>query len=146
MKSFKNKKALHDYFVVQKLEAGVVLKGTEIKSIRDGKLNFKDSFARIDNGECWLFNFHISPWENASFFNHQAERKRKLLLHASEIKRLKSKVEEQGMTLVPLELYINDKGLCKVVLALVKGKKLHDKRDSIQARDLERERDREGKT
>lgn len=142
MKSFKNRKASHDYFIVQKIEAGIVLKGTEIKSIRAGKLNFKDSYAKIENGECWLFNFHISPWENAAFFNHQAERKRKLLLHSNEIKRLKTKVDEQGMTLVPLEIYINDAGLCKLSLALAKGKKLHDKRDSIQQRDLDRERDR----
>jgi SsrA-binding protein len=142
MKSFKNRKASHDYFIVQKIEAGIVLKGTEIKSIRAGKLNFKDSYAKIEHGECWLFNFHISPWENAAFFNHQAERKRKLLLHSNEIKRLKTKVDEQGMTLVPLEIYINDAGLCKLSLALAKGKKLHDKRDSIQQRDLDRERDR----
>ncbi|PKN74920.1 MAG: SsrA-binding protein [Candidatus Cloacimonetes bacterium HGW-Cloacimonetes-2] len=142
MKSFKNRKASHDYFIVQKIEAGIVLKGTEIKSIRAGKLNFKDSYAKIEHGECWLFNFHISPWENAAFFNHQAERKRKLLLHSNEIKRLKTKVDEQGMTLVPLEIYINDAGLCKLSLALAKGKKLHDKRDSIQQRDLDREKDR----
>ncbi|HNX37283.1 MAG TPA: SsrA-binding protein SmpB [Candidatus Cloacimonadota bacterium] len=143
MKSFKNKKALHDYFIETRYEAGIVLRGTEIKSIREGKINFKDSYAKIDKGECWLFNFHISPWENASFFNHEAERKRKLLLHASEIRKLRIKVDEQGMTLVPLEIYINDDGRCKVTIALAKGKKLHDKRDSIQQRDLERERDRQ---
>ncbi|HRY84037.1 MAG TPA: SsrA-binding protein, partial [Candidatus Cloacimonadota bacterium] len=89
-----------------------------------------------------LFNFHISPWENAAFFNHESERKRKLLLHKSEIKRLKAKVDEQGMTLIPVEIYINEQGRCKVSLALAKGKKMHDKRDSLQAKDLERESQR----
>ncbi len=144
MRSFKNKKALHDYFIESRYEAGIVLRGTEIKSVRAGKINFKDSYAKIDKGECWMYNFHISPWEKAAYFNHEAERKRKLLLHKTEIKRLRSKVDEQGMTLIPLEIFINDKGLCKVTLALAKGKKLHDKRDTIQQRDLERERERQG--
>ena len=142
MKIFKNRKANYLYEVESKFEVGIVLRGTEIKSVRAGKINFKDSYAKIMDGEAWLFNFHISPWEKASFFNHQAERRRKLLLHAREIKRLKSKVEEQGMTLVPLDIYINDAGLCKLTLALAKGKKLHDKRDTIQKRDLERNRER----
>lgn len=145
MKSLKNKKALHEYFVVQKYEAGIALKGTEIKSIRAGMINFKDSFAKIDNGECWLHNLHISPWEKGSYFNHEAERKRKLLLHKSEINRLKTKVDEQGMTLIPLEIFINDQGKCKVSIALAKGKKFFDKRESLQQKDLERERAREAK-
>lgn len=142
MKSIKNRKALHEYFVIQKYEAGMVLLGTEIKAIRAGKVNFKDSHARIENLECWLHNLHISPWDNAAYFNHDPERKRKLLLHRSEIRRLKSKVEEQGMTLIPLEIYINDAGLCKLSLALCKGKKAYDKRDSLQSKDMERERER----
>lgn len=142
MKSFKNRKAYHDYFIEHKTETGIVLRGTEIKSIRAGKINFKDSHAKIENGEVWLFSFHISPWENAAFFNHESERKRKLLLHKSEIKRLKAKVDEQGMTLIPVEIYINEQGRCKVLLALAKGKKMHDKRDSLQAKDLERESQR----
>ena len=145
MISIKNRKALHEYFVIQKFEAGIALVGTEIKSIRAGKLNFKDSYAKVDKGECWLMNLHISPWEKASFFNHQAERPRRLLLHKNEINRLKSKVEEQGMTLIPLEIYINEQGFCKVSLALAKGKKLYDKRESLQKKDMERDRARDEK-
>jgi len=145
MISLKNRKALHEYFVIQRYEAGIALVGTEIKSIRAGKLNFKDSYAKVDKGECWLMNLHISPWEKASFFNHQAERPRRLLLHKSEINRLKTKVDEQGMTLIPLEIYINEQGFCKVSLALAKGKKLYDKRESLQKKDLERDRAREDK-
>jgi SsrA-binding protein len=145
MKSIKNRRAMHEYFIIQKYEAGISLKGTEIKSIRAGMVNFKDSFAKIDDGQCWLQNFHISPWEKASFFNHEAERPRRLLMHKSEIKRLRAKVDEQGMTLIPLEIYINDKGYCKVSLALAKGKKFFDKRDTLQKKDLEREKAREAK-
>lgn len=136
---------MHEYFIIQKYEAGISLKGTEIKSIRAGMINFKDSYAKVDDGQCWLLNLHISPWEKAAFFNHEAERPRRLLMHKSEIKRLKAKVEEQGMTLVPLEVYINEKGFCKVSLALAKGKKFFDKRDSLQKKDLEREKAREEK-
>jgi len=145
MRSIKNRKAEHDYYIVQSIEAGIVLTGSEIKSIRAGKLNFKDSYGKIENGECWLMNLHISPWEKASFFNHDPERKRKLLLNKHEIKRLKSKADEQGMTLVPLEMYINEKGKCKVMLALAKGKHHYDKRETLQKKDLERERKREDK-
>lgn len=145
MRSIKNRKAEHDYYIVQSIEAGIVLTGSEIKSIRAGKLNFKDSYGKIENGECWLMNLHVSPWEKASFFNHDPERKRKLLLNKYEIKRLKSKVDEQGMTLVPLEMYINEKGKCKVKLALAKGKHHYDKRETLQKKDLEREREREDK-
>jgi len=145
MLEFKNRKAEHDYFFVQEIEAGVVLKGTEIKSIRLGKINFKDSYARVIDGEVWVFNLHISPYEKTTYFNHQPERKRKLLLHKREIKRLKSKVEQEGMTLVPKAIYINESGKCKVKLALAKGKKLHDKRDTIQAKDMKREMERRTK-
>jgi SsrA-binding protein len=145
MKSIKNRKAEHEYYIIQTLEAGIVLTGTEIKSVRAGKLNFKDSYAKIENNECWLLNFHISPWEKAAFFNHEPERKRKLLLNRSEIKKLKTKVEELGMTLIPLEIYINEMGRCKLKLALAKGKKFFDKKDQLQKKDLERERDRENK-
>jgi SsrA-binding protein len=145
MKSIKNRKAEHEYYIVQTLEAGIVLTGTEIKSIRAGKVNFKDSYAKIENGECWLMNLHISPWEKASFFNHDPERKRKLLLNRHEIKRLKSKTDEQGMTLVPMEMYINEAGFCKVKLALAKGKHSYDKRETLQKKDLEREKERDSK-
>jgi SsrA-binding protein len=145
MKSIKNRKAEHEYYIIQTLEAGIVLTGTEIKSIRAGKVNFKDSYAKIENGECWLMNLHISPWEKASFFNHDPERKRKLLLNRHEIKRLRVKVDEQGMTLIPLEMYINETGKCKVKLALAKGKHSYDKRESLQKKDLKRDQEREDK-
>ncbi len=142
MKSIKNRRASHEYYIVQSYEAGIALQGTEIKSIRAGKVNFKDSFAKVERGECWLHNLHISPWEKASYFNHDAERKRKLLLHKHEINRLKTKVDEQGMTLVPLEILINEHGLCKIIIALAKGKNYFDKRDSLHQKDLQREKER----
>ena len=142
MKSIKNRRATHDYLIIQKYEAGISLAGSEIKSIRAGRVNFKDSYARIEAGECWLLNLHISPWETAAHFNRDPDRERRLLLHRHEIRRLRAKTEEQGMTLVPLELVINEKGLCKVILALAKGKKTYDKRESLQKKDLERERER----
>jgi SsrA-binding protein len=142
MSSIKNRRAWHDYEMFQRFEAGIVLTGTEIKSIRAGKLNFKDSYARVIDGECWLLNLHISPWEKSSYFNHDAERKRKLLLHRHEIRRLRAKVDEQGMTIIPLEVLINEAGLCKVIIALAKGKHSYDKRESLQKKDLERDRER----
>ena len=145
MIEFTNRKAQHDYFFVQEIEAGIVLKGTEIKSIRLGKVNFKDSYARIDDGEVWLYNLHISPYEKTTYFNHEPTRKRKLLLHKSEIKRLKIKVDQDGMTLVPKAIFINENSKCKVMLALAKGKKSYDKRDTIQAKDLKRETERKEK-
>jgi len=145
MKQIKNRRALHEYFIIQKYEAGIALKGTEIKSIRAGMVSFKDSFAKVEHGECWLHNLHISPWEKAAYFNHEAERPRKLLLHKQEINRLRTKVEEQGMTLVPLEIMINEQGLCKISLALAKGKKYFDKRESLQKKDMEREKARDEK-
>ena len=145
MKAISNKRALFEYYVIQKVEAGIALTGSEIKSIRAGRINFKDSYAKISEGECFLMNFHISPWEKASFFNHEAERPRRLLLHKTEIRRLKAKVDEQGMTLIPLDIYINDKGKCKLTIALAKGKKVFDKRDTLQKKDLEREKEREVK-
>ncbi len=142
MKSIKNRRASHEFYIVQNFEAGIVLQGTEIKSIRAGKVNFKDSFAKVERGECWLHNLHISPWEKASYFNHDAERKRKLLLHKHEINRLKTKVDEQGMTLVPLEIVINEQGRCKIIIALAKGKKYFDKRESLHQKDLQRDKER----
>ena len=143
---FINRKAQHDYFFIQEIEAGIVLKGTEIKSIRLGRINFKDSYARVVEGEVWVFNLHISPYEKTVFFNHEPERKRKLLLHRREIKRMKNKVEHEGMTLIPKKIYINKAGLCKVILALAKGKKAYDKRDAIQEKDLRREQERREKS
>jgi SsrA-binding protein len=138
----RNKKASHDYYFIQEWEAGLVLQGTEIKSIRQGKVNFKDSFARIENGEIWLFNLHISPYEQGNIYNHEPERKRKLLLHSREIRKMVSKVEEKGMTLIPKNIYINEKGLAKLTLALAKGKRLYDKRETLQKKDELRDQQR----
>lgn len=143
MVQLKNRRALHEYFVIQKFEAGIALMGSEIKSIRAGKVNFKDSYARIIDGECWLLNLHISPFEKSTHFSPDPTRKRRLLLHKHEIRRLRAKTEELGMTIVPLEIFINEKGFCKVTIALVKGKKFYDKRESLHQKDLERDRARE---
>ncbi|MCL2065108.1 MAG: SsrA-binding protein SmpB [Candidatus Cloacimonetes bacterium] len=145
MIEFNNRKAHHDYFFIHEIEVGIVLKGTEIKSIRLGKVNFKDSYAKIDNGEVWLYNLHISPYEKTTYFNHEPTRKRKLLLHKREIKRLKIKVEQDGMTLVPKSIFINEKSKCKLILALSKGKKNYDKRDTIQSKEMKRDLERKEK-
>ncbi len=143
MKQMINRKAKHEYYFVDKFEAGIALQGTEIKSIRQGKVSFKDSFARIDKkGEVWLLNLHITPYEKSTYFNHEATRPRKLLLNRREIKKLNSKIIEGGMTLIPASMYINDKGLCKVELALAKGKKNYDKREVMQKRDQKLDMDR----
>ncbi len=142
---FKNKKASHEYFFLDKLEVGIALTGTEIKSIREGKLNFKDSYATIKDDGVWLINLHISPYEKGSYSNHEPTRKRRLLLHKREIKKLTKKIEEQGLTLVPMNLYINDSGRAKLTLAVAKGKKNYDKRDTIQKRDQERDLQRKFK-
>lgn len=143
LREMKNKKARHEYFFIETYEAGIVLSGTEIKSIRQGKVSFKDSFARIDkNGEVWLLNFHISPYEKSTYFNHEATRPRKLLLNKREIKKINSKIIEGGMTLIPASIYINEKSLCKVEIALAKGKKNYDKREVMQKKDQQRDMDR----
>ncbi|MDO9578017.1 MAG: SsrA-binding protein SmpB [Candidatus Cloacimonadales bacterium] len=142
MKIFKNRKASFNYFFVQEFEAGLVLKGSEIKSIRAGKVNFKDSYARIDEGEVWLYNLHIGSYEKANVFDHDPERKRKLLLNYREIRKITRKVEEKGFTLVPKDLYINEQGYAKITLAVAKGKKNFDKRDSLQKKDEAREQQR----
>ncbi|MFX0560468.1 SsrA-binding protein SmpB [Tepidibacillus infernus] len=133
-----NKKATHDYFIEDTYEAGIVLTGTEIKSIRAGKANLKDSFARISNGEVFIHNMHISPFEHGNRFNHEPTRTRKLLLHKEEIRKLIGKTKEQGYSLVPLKLYLRN-GFAKLDLALAKGKKLYDKRHDIAKRDANRE-------
>lgn len=145
MKIFKNRKASHNFFFVEEMEVGIVLKGSEIKSIRAGKINFKDSYAIIENDEIWLLNLHISSYEKANYFDHEPERKRKLLLNKRQIKKLKTKVEERGFTLVPKELYINENGLAKLTLAVAKGKKLFDKRDTLQKKDEMRDLQRKQK-
>lgn len=134
----KNRRARHDYIILDTYEAGLVLTGSEVKSLRDGKANLSDAYGIVRDGEIYLLNLHISAYERASYNNHEPTRTRKLLLHKREIGRLIGAVERQGLTLVPLELYFK-RGIAKVALALGKGKKLHDKRDSERERDAERE-------
>ena len=136
-----NKKARHDYHLTDEMEAGIVLKGTEVKSIREGRVTIKDSYAEIKNGEVFLRQLHISPYTFAYYDNHDPLRSRKLLLHNSEIKRLIGKTKERGFTIVPLKVYFKN-GKVKVQIALAKGKKLYDKRESIKERDVNRELDR----
>ena len=134
----KNKKAYHDYFVIETFEAGISLLGTEVKSVKQGKINLKDSYAKVKDGEIYLFNAHISHYKHGNIFNHEPTRTRKLLLHRKEIDRIIGKINEKGLTLVPLKVYLK-KGLVKVELGLCKGKKTHDKREEIKRRDIERE-------
>ncbi len=134
----KNKKAYHDYHVLETFEAGIVLKGTEVKSVKQGRINLKDSYAKIKDGEAFLINAHISPYKHGNVYNHDPTRTRKLLLHRKEIDKLFGKIKEKGLTLVPLKVYIKN-GLVKVELGLCKGKKEYDKREDIKRRDLERE-------
>ena len=136
-----NKKARHDYHLTDEMEAGIVLKGTEVKSIREGRVTIKDSYAEIKNGEVFLRQLHISPYTFAYYDNHDPLRSRKLLLHNSEIKRIIGKTKERGFTIVPLKIYFKN-GKVKVQIALAKGKKLYDKRESIKTRDVNRELDR----
>jgi SsrA-binding protein len=138
-----NRKAFRDYEFIERLECGVELKGCEVKSIRSGKINLEDSFARIDNNEVLLYNAHISPYEQASYLNVVATRPRKLLMHRAEIERLAIKVNQKGFTLVPLSVYFNARGFAKIELALCKGKKTYDKRHDIKRRETERELRRE---
>ena len=133
-----NRKARHLYHILETLEAGLVLTGTEVKSLRAGKATLSDSYAMVDRGEVWLMNLHISPYEQGNQFNHEPKRKRKLLVHKSDVRRLIGKTREKGLTLVPLSLYFK-RGWAKVELALAKGKKTHDKRDDIAKRDADRE-------
>jgi SsrA-binding protein len=133
-----NKKAYHDYEILEKMEAGMVLLGTEVKSLRQGKGNLKDSYARIRHGEVYLYGCHISAYSHASYDNHEPERVRKLLLHHFEIKRLLGKTQEKGCALIPLKIYFN-KGKAKVELGLARGKKLYDKRESLKRKEETRE-------
>lgn len=133
-----NRKALHDYHVIDTWEAGVALLGTEVKAIREGRVNLRDSFARIDRGEVWLMNVHISPYSHTGYAHHEERRQRKLLLHRHEIRKLTGRVSEKGLTLVPLQMYFKN-GRIKVALALAKGKQAHDKRETIRRRETDRE-------
>ena len=136
-----NRRARHDYFIEETYEAGLVLQGSEVKSLRDGKANLQDSYARIDKGEVFLVNAHISPYFAANRFNHDPTRKRKLLLHGQQIRRLTGKVKERGLTLIPLRLYFKN-GRAKVELGLARGKKMYDKRETLRKRAAEREVER----
>lgn len=137
-----NRKARHDYTIEETIEAGIVLVGSEIKSVRAGRVNVRESYVKVENGEAWLLNAHIAVWPQAgTHFNHEPTRPRKLLLHSNEIQYLRGKVEQQGLTLVPLRLYLL-KGRAKVEVALAKGKKLYDKRDDMAERDANREIER----
>jgi SsrA-binding protein len=137
-----NRKARHDYLILDTWEAGIVLQGTEVKSLRTGKANLKDSHARIENGEVILLEFHISPYEKGGYANHNPVRPRKLLLHKKEIRKLTGKVEEKGLTLIPLKVYFKQ-GKAKVELALARGKKQYDRREDIAKRDANRDMERE---
>ena len=134
-----NRKARHDYFVEETIEAGIALVGTEVKSIRAGKCNLKDCYADVRNGEVFIYNMHISPYEQGNIFNVDPLRERKLLLHKNEINKLSKLIELEGVALVPLKIYFK-KNKAKVLLGVCKGKKLYDKREVIKKRDLERER------
>ena len=139
-----NRKARHEYFIEDRFEAGMVLKGTEVKSLRQGRANLKDSYARIKKGEVFIHQLHISPYPFAYYDNHDPLRVRKLLMHKHEIKQLYGKINERGHTLVPLRLYFRD-GKVKLELALAKGKHQHDKRDTIRRRDEQRDLERQRK-
>ncbi len=140
-----NRRASYEYHLTDKFEAGLVLQGTEVKSLRAGGPNLSDAFVEIRNGEAWLKSLYIAPFEKGNRFNHEPTRPRKLLLHHSEIERLRKGLEEKGLTIVPLELYFI-RGIVKLKIALARGKKLHDKRQSIKAKDAKREIDREIKS
>lgn len=133
-----NKKAFHDFLVFDKFTAGIVLFGTEIKSIRKGGINLKDSFAKVEDMEMWLYNCHISPYDGGNRNNHEPKRKRKLLLNKKEILKILGKVKQDSYTVVPLNLFL-ERGFAKLEIGLCKGKKLHDKRESLKAKDLQRE-------
>ena len=137
-----NKKARHDFFIEEEYEAGIVLTGTEIKSIRAGGVSLRDSFAKVDNGEVMVYNMHISPYEKGNRYNTDPLRQKKLLLHKKEIRKLVGYISRDGLTLVPLEVYLDEHGRAKMKLAVARGKKLFDKREDIAKRDAARDMDR----
>jgi len=137
----KNKKAWHNYSIVEEIEAGMVLLGTEVKSLRTGRANLKDSYARIKNGELFIYQMHIGPYPFAYYDNHEPLRPRKLLLHRHEIKRMDAKIREKGYSAIPLKVYFK-KGKAKITIALARGKRKYDKREAIKAKDLKRDLDR----
>ncbi len=139
MFEIKNRSIYHEYFIDTKYEAGMVLLGTEIKSMRTGKVSFNDSYCLIDDGEVWLKSLNIAQYSHGNMNNHDPVRDRKLLLHKKEITKIVAKLKEKGYTLVPLRIFMNSKNLAKIEIGLAKGKKLHDKRESIKQKDVERE-------
>lgn len=140
--NIRNKRASFEYSFIDTYVAGIVLSGTEIKSIRQQKINIQDAHCSFHNQELFVINMHISPYENGSFYNHAAKAERKLLLKKKELGRLNKGLAEKGLTIIPLRIFINDRGLAKLEIALAKGKKLHDKRDDIKEKDLAREQKR----
>lgn len=138
----RNRKAQHEYFILERLEAGLVLQGSEIKSIRGGQISLAEAYVNVDGREAWLVDAHIAPYDQASYYNHDPRRRRKLLLHRSEIIRLWNEVRQKGVTVIPLQVYLKD-GRAKVEIAIAKGKKLYDKRQTIARRDAEREIERQ---
>jgi SsrA-binding protein len=134
-----NKKAYHNYEIIESLEAGIALLGSEVKSIREGRVSLKDSYAEIRNGEVFLLHMHISPYEQANIFNHDPLREKKLLLHRQQIKRLIGKIREKSYTLVPTKVMLNEKGRVKVEISLAKGKRAYEKKRAIKERELDRE-------
>lgn len=139
MAELKNRSAYFEYLIDTNYEAGIVLLGTEIKSLREGKASFNDSYCLLHKGEIWLKHFHIAEYSHGSVNNHEPLRDRKLLLHKKEIKKIESKLKEKGYTLIPLRIFFNEKNLAKIEIGLAKGKKLHDKRESIKQKEVERE-------
>jgi SsrA-binding protein len=137
-----NRKAFHDYAIQEKLEAGIVLKGTEVKSLREGRVNLRDSYASVDHGEVVLHHCHISPYSHGNIMNHDPLRPRRLLLHRREISKLLGKTQQKGLTLIPLRIYFSSRGRAKVEIALAKGKKQYDRREAIKAREAGREVER----
>ena len=133
-----NRKAFHDYHILETFEAGIALLGTEVKGIREGQANLRDSFARVERGEVWLFNVHINPYSHRGYVDHDPRRKRRLLLHKHEIRKLIGKTVEKGLTLVPTKMYFKN-GKVKVALALARGKEAHDKRETLRRREVDRE-------
>ena len=140
--NIKNKRARFEYEFLDLFTAGIVLKGTEIKSIREGKVNLLDSYCYFNKGELFVKGVHISPYSQGSFYNHEPSRERKLLLNKKELKKLERGLAEKGLTVVPVRLFISDRGIAKLQIALAKGKKIHDKRESIKEKDMKREIDR----
>lgn len=138
----KNRRAFHDYEILETFEAGIQLTGTEVRSLRDNNAQLTDAFALVRNGELWLSNFHISPFANGNIANVDPDRRRKLLMHKKQIRYLAEKTQEKGLAVVPLKIYFNKGGLVKVEVALARGKKLHDKRQSLRDKDVKRDIDR----